>query len=395
MPALVMPRLSDTMEEGTIVAWLVADGATVSLGEEVVEIEGDKATTAGSATAEGTLKILCAEGETVSVREPIAWIGDDAPAAAEHDEAAQPVAPQRAAAASEPARAEVSASPVARRLAAELGVDLAAISGSGPAGRIVREDVESFAAASPAEAATAEPAAAEAPEAVDTAKGAPVRVALSRTQELIARRMAASKATIPDFQLWVSIDMEAAIARRDHLREQHPPGPSINDQIVHAVGVALGEFPNVNGSYREGEFEHHPRVNVAVAVAADDALYAPTVLDADTRSLEQIAASTRELTALAREGKLTPAQTAGATFTVSNLGMFGVTGFRALVSAPQSGILAVGAIEPRVVAVEGEARIRRCLTATLSVDHRIVYGAEGAAFLARVRELLEAKEEQT
>jgi pyruvate dehydrogenase E2 component (dihydrolipoamide acetyltransferase) len=412
-----MPRLSDTMEEGTINAWLVADGAVVSSGEEIVEIEGDKATTAVEATADGPLKILQPEGTTLAVREPIAWIGADAPSVAEATPTATPP-PATAAASAEPAAATGApvgdgahvgdaptalaavadgaagartanaapprVSPVARRLAEERVVDLSTVTGSGPGGRIVVADVEATQTAR----AEAGPR-----DAVSTAKGEPECLALSRTQELIARRMASAKATVPDFQAWIDVNMQQAIAVRDRLRAEAAPAPSLNDMIVRAVARSLREFPRVNGSYRDGGLELYPRINVAIAVASDDALYAPTIFDADSKSLAEIAAEARELTALGRSGKLTPAQTAGATFTVSNLGMFGVSGFRALVSPPQSAILAIGAIERRVVAIADAVAIRPCLTATLSIDHRIVYGAEAARFLAHLRTQLESPEE--
>jgi pyruvate dehydrogenase E2 component (dihydrolipoamide acetyltransferase) len=395
-----MPRLSDTMEEGTINAWLVADGTHVSKGQEIVDIEGDKATTTVEANADGPLKILQPEGTTLAVREPIAWIGTDAPSIA----AAPPAGAPPAAASAPVADAEADTgavtdsaavaqtanaparrvSPVARRLADERGIDLATVTGTGPGGRIVVADLEGM----------QHPAAAVEPGgAVTTAKGEPQRVQLSRTQELIAARMANAKATIPDFQAWIHVNMEKAIALRERLRAETAPAPSLNDMIVRAVARTLREFPRVNGSYRDGALELYPRINVAIAVASDDALYAPTIFDADTKSLAEIAAESRELTALGREGQLTPAQTAGATFTVSNLGMFGVSGFRALVSPPQSAILAIGAIERRVVAVADAVAIRPYLTATLSIDHRVVYGAEAARFLAHLRTQLESPEE--
>jgi pyruvate dehydrogenase E2 component (dihydrolipoamide acetyltransferase) len=391
-----MPRLSDTMEEGTINAWLVADGALVSSGEEIVEIEGDKATTTVEANADGPLTILQPEGTTLAVREPIAWIGADAPSVADARSALTPPAdsapapadptdsatvahaaerPTARAATSVAARSASTAaprvSPVARRLAEERGVDLSTITGSGPGGRIVVVDVEGAQSAS----ADVRPG-----EAVSTAKGEPERVQLSRTQELIARRMASAKATVPDFQAWIDVNMEHAIALRERLRAERSPAPSLNDMIVRAAARSLREYP---------------RVNVAIAVASDDALYAPTIFDADRKSLTEIAAEARQLTALGRSGKLTPAQTAGATFTVSNLGMFGVSGFRALISPPQSAILAIGAIERRAVAVADDVAIRPYLTATLSIDHRIVYGAEAARFLAHLRTQLESPGEDT
>jgi pyruvate dehydrogenase E2 component (dihydrolipoamide acetyltransferase) len=414
-----MPRLSDTMEEGTINAWLVEDGTIVTSGQEVVEIEGDKATIVVEAGSGGLLTILQPEGSTLAVREPIAWIGDDPPGTdgAEHPVgAAQPPATpaQTEAVAGGGASGNQSAgaravrvSPVARRLAAEHGVDVSTLAGSGPGGRIVVADVEaaqgaqgggSRSAGAPARgrpAATSEETdPADGTAATETAKGVPQRLQLSRTQELIARRMATAKATIPDFQAWIDVNMEKALELRARLRDSGAAAPSLNDMIVHAVARSLREFPRVNGSYGDGSVELYPRVNVALAVASEDALYAPTIFDADVKSLAEIAVEARKLTALGREGRLTPAQTAGATFTVSNLGMFGVSGFRAIVSPPQSAILAVGAVERRVVAVQDAVAIRPCLTATLSIDHRIVYGAEAARFLAHLRAQLESPEEE-
>lgn len=386
MPAFLMPRLSDTMEEGTITAWLVDDGSVVSRGEEIVEVEGDKATMAVSADADGPLKILRREGTTLSVREPIAWIGEGAPS-----EAAAPASGTPDAGESEPSPPEsaattpaapLSASPSARRMAAAHGIDLMTLIGSGPKGRILQADVQAA-----LDGAASEPAP------VTAARGEPERVELSRAEQLIARRMATAKATIPDFQLWVEVDMENAFALREELSADGSPQPSLNDFVVRAAALALRSYPRVNGTYGDGAIELHPRVNVGVAVAAEGTLLVPTIFDADRKSLGEIAAETRSLTALARDGSLTPAQTAGATFTVSNLGMFGVDGFRALVSPSQSAILAVGAAVERVVPHAGGIAVRRRLTATLSIDHRIVYGAEAAAFLGHLRTLLESQVE--
>jgi pyruvate dehydrogenase E2 component (dihydrolipoamide acetyltransferase) len=204
--------------------------------------------------------------------------------------------------------------------------------------------------------------------------------------------MAESKATVPDFTVSTDVDMEGARALRAQLKEaaaEGQPVPSFNDMVVKAVALALREFPRANGSYKDAKFELYSRVNVGVAVAGDDALIVPTVFDADTKSLGEIARTTRALALSVREGTIRPPELSGGTFTVSNLGMFGVTHFTAVVNTPQAGILAVGAIEPRAVVRDGEIVARHTMTVTLTCDHRILYGADAAQFVARVRALLE------
>ncbi|MGH2876627.1 MAG: 2-oxo acid dehydrogenase subunit E2, partial [Solirubrobacteraceae bacterium] len=224
-----------------------------------------------------------------------------------------------------------------------------------------------------------------------SAKGERSTVTLSRVQQTIARRMAESRATIPDFELRCQVDMTAAVQLREQLRAVADPPPSFNDLIVKAAALALVEFPRVNGSYRDAELELHSRVNVGIAVAAEDALLVPTIFDADRRSLREIAAAARELAARVRDRTVTPAQLSGATFSVSNLGMYGIDSFSAVINPPQAAILAVGSLRPRaVVSEEGLAVARPTVELTLACDHRVLYGADGARFLARVRELLES-----
>jgi pyruvate dehydrogenase E2 component (dihydrolipoamide acetyltransferase) len=429
MAEVVMPRLSDSMEEGTILRWIKQDGDEVHRGDELVEIETDKATMTYEADQDGVLEIVAGEGQTLPIGEVIARISADGAAreqagvtaADRGEERAEPVgagadgddgeveppsgpapspAPTAPAAAGPAAPAEpsadggerVKASPVARRIARELGVDLRQLAGSGPGGRIVKADVE--AAAGPARPAAAEakpPAAAPAPSEVATAKGE-VRVQeLTRTQQLIARRMAESRATIPDFVLHAEIDMELAVEARQELKALagDAPAPSLNDMVIKACALALREFPRVNGSYRDGHFELHSRVNVGVAVAAHDALIVPTVFDADRKPLGEIARETRELAAKVRDGAITPPELSGGTFTVSNLGMYEISRFTAVINPPQAAILAVGSVEPRAVVHGGELTARHTMAVTLSCDHRILYGADAAEFLARVRALLE------
>jgi pyruvate dehydrogenase E2 component (dihydrolipoamide acetyltransferase) len=250
----------------------------------------------------------------------------------------------------------------------------------------------------PAAAATPRPAAATA-----TAKGDVTVVELTRTQQLIARRMAESKATIPDFTLRREIDMEACVQLRSELKAlgmsagaQNAELPSYNDMIVRACAIALREFPRANGSYRDGRFELYGRVNVGVAVATPDALVVPTVFDADRKSLREIARETRSLAERVRNQTITPPEVSGGTFTVSNLGMYGVGDFTAVINPPQAAILSVGELAPHAVvrdtpsgAPEGKVVARHTMVVTLACDHRILYGAEAAQFLARIGALLE------
>jgi pyruvate dehydrogenase E2 component (dihydrolipoamide acetyltransferase) len=420
-----MPRLSDSMEEGTVLRWLKSVGDEVKRGDELVEIETDKANMTYEASDEGVLlEIVAEEGDTLPIGETIARIGDpgEKPAAgkladgsragatesqaAEEPEPAKRPATKTEEPSARPAPVEVSAdgrvkaSPIARRRARDLNIELSRIEGSGPGGRIVKADVEAAAGGvaapreaptPPAEAAVPRPAAAPSPE---TAKGEVEVVELNRLQQTVARRMAESKATVPHFYLSTEIDMSEAVRVRAQLKElagDDRPAPTFNDMIVKACALALREFPRANGAYRDGRVELYSRVNVGVAVAAQDALVVPTVYDADLKSLGEIAAETRALAEKVRDGKVTPPELSGGTFTVSNLGMFGVTNFAAVINPPQAALLAVGALEPKAV-VDRETRrvvVRDMMGTTLACDHRILYGADGARFLARVRALLE------
>jgi pyruvate dehydrogenase E2 component (dihydrolipoamide acetyltransferase) len=288
----------------------------------------------------------------------------------------------------------VKASPLARRIASELGVDLAGLSGSGPAGRIVKRDVE---AASSAPSASPAPAASPPPTpdpsgSTETAKGTVETVELSKLQQVVARRMAESKATAPHFYLTSEVDMSAAVAARARIKEISADGevvPSFNDMIVKACAIALKKFPRANGSYKDGRFELYSRVNVGIAVAASEALVVPTIFDADRKGLREIAADARGLAGKVRDGSITPPELSGGTFSVSNLGMYGIKSFEAIVNSPQAGILAVGEIADRPVVKDGEIVPGKVMEMTLSCDHRILYGADGAEFLAEVRRLLE------
>jgi pyruvate dehydrogenase E2 component (dihydrolipoamide acetyltransferase) len=284
----------------------------------------------------------------------------------------------------------VKASPVARRIAKEKGVDLSSLTGSGPGGRIVKKDVKK-AASSVAEAAPAQ-APAPASESPETAKGQVAYEDLSKLQATIARRMSESKATAPHFYLEAEIDMSRAVEARSRLKEAAGDGevvPSFNDMIVKACALALREHPRANGAYRDGRFELYSRVNVGIAVAAQDALVVPTVFDADRKGLRQIAAESRALAQKVREGQITPPELSGGTFSVSNLGMYGIDNFSAVINPPQAAILAVGAIKERPAVRDREIVPAHLLGVTLACDHRILYGAPAAEFLARIRTLLE------
>ncbi len=439
MGEIVMPRLSDTMEEGTILRWLMRDGEHVTRGSELVEIETDKAAMTYESDQDGTLEIVAPEGATLAVGELIARVGPPTPAPAEaspNGQRAVEPAPEPAAAATpgpsergaparsapEPTGERVRASPVARRLAHESGVDLQTLSGSGPGGRIVKADVLGAGGAGTSASATASPnagsppaasppvltpSAPEAPgpatassgeeggqaavlEGVATAKGQTTIVELTRTQATIARRMAESKATIPDFSLQMDVDMEACVTLRAELKRLSGAAvPTYNDMVVKAAALALREHPRANGSYRDGRVQLHSRVNVGIAVAAQDALVVPTVFDADEKSLGEIARETRALVERVRDGTITPPELGGGTFTVSNLGMYGIRNFTAIINPPQAAIMSVGELLPRAVADGDELRARRLLTLTLVCDHRILYGADAAVFLGRIRELLQ------
>jgi pyruvate dehydrogenase E2 component (dihydrolipoamide acetyltransferase) len=297
----------------------------------------------------------------------------------------------------------VKASPLARRIASREGIDLGAIAGTGPGGRIVKADVTGGTPSAPAEpgasdvsavplAADGPPAAV--PDAVATAKGTTTQVELNRLQQAVARRMAESKATIPDFTMALDVDMDACVAMRSELKRLAAQGtesaPTYNDMVVKACALALREHPKANGSYRDGKLMLYSRVNVGVAVAANGALVVPTVFDADSKALGEIARETRALAERVRSATITPPELGGGTFTVSNLGMFGIRSFTAIINPPQAAIMSVGALESRaVVSEDGEIVARQMLTLTLVCDHRILYGAEAAQFLARVRELLQ------
>jgi len=391
-----MPRLSDSMEEGTIVRWLKQDGEPVTQGEALAEVETDKATVTFEADADGTLHILVAEGETVPPGAVIAQIGESARAVeVAHTAGLAPAADSAPSSAGNGAR-RVKASPLARRIAREVGIDLNGLTGTGPGGRIVKADLDQAGPAPPppelAPTPAVEPATASATATARGNKGAVTIQQLSRTQVQIAQRMAESRATIPDFTLQADVDMRQAVALRDQLRRGVHGGdviPSYNDMVVRACAIALREHPRANAAYRDGAFELYGRVNVGIAVAAEDSLIVPTVFDADQKTLLEIAREARALAKRVRQRTVTPAELSGATFTVSNLGMYGVASFSAIINPPQAAILAVGEVRELPAVLDGRLVPGLGMSVTLTCDHRILYGAPAAEFITRVRQLLE------
>lgn len=379
-----MPQLSDSMEEGVIVSWLRQDGDVVARGDELVDIETDKATMTHASDADGVLTIVAPAGATLRVGEVIARIGarvEDSPAPVQTLPAPSAGATPPASANGAGGRTAVAATPLARRIASAHGIDLAGVTGTGPRGRVTKRDVALKAGIEAPAPAPAPAPVVPAPSA-DGAKGEVKVVELSRAQRTVARRMSEAKATVPEFQVQTEAEMGAVLDLRSQLKSHEPQAvPSLNDFVVKAAAAALRKHPRANGSYRDGRFELYGRVNVGVAVAAEDTLTVPTVVDADTRSLGSIAAETRRLAERVRAGTITPPELAGATFTVSNLGMYGVTAMTPIVNPPQAAILGVGAVR-RV----GDSQL---MTLTLTCDHRILYGADAAQFLAAIRSLLE------
>jgi pyruvate dehydrogenase E2 component (dihydrolipoamide acetyltransferase) len=421
MTEIVMPRLSDSMEEGTVLSWLKASGDRVEVGEELLEIETDKSTVTQVAEVAGVLEILVGEGTTVAVGRPIARVGEDEaqrsreagspPTAASIETASPPTASESLAAApvssNGAAGRRATATPLAQRVAAFHGVSLDDIEGTGPLGRITRADVLGKAGLdgepSPlptidTPASTSDTPAPPSPPPVPAAAEPPVsrlgtkRQEPSRLQQVIARRMADAKATVPHFQVQTEVVMDALIALRADLKAlagESEPVPSFNDIILKASALALRDHPLANGSFKDDGFELHGAINIGMAVAADSALVVPTVFDAAGKSLGQIARETRELAARVRSGDITPQELSGATFTVSNLGMLAMTAITPVINPPQAAILGVGAMRDTLARVHGEIVDRTLLTLTLSCDHRILYGADAARFLARIRELME------
>jgi pyruvate dehydrogenase E2 component (dihydrolipoamide acetyltransferase) len=427
-----MPKLSDQMTEGKIAEWVKKEGDEVKAGDVVAQVETEKATLDVEAFDSGVLiGIAVRAGDTAPVGQPIAWIGargekvpaaeaaapvpdaakpppPPAPAKAPRPEAPPPAAVRKAApppargARQAPAQAvpretrpagRVIASPAARRRARERGIDITAVEGSGPRGRVVLADLERAPAAPAAKA----PAAAPAPG--KKRRALPPRVelrdetvALSPMRKAIARNLAVSKPGAPHFYLEISVDMRRMVALREQLEELDEGPISFNDLVVKAVADALTRHPEVNAAWGADAIERRGSVDVGVAVALDDGLITPVVRDADRKSVLQIAREIRELAGRAREKRLKPEEYQGASFTTTNLGMFGIEAFYGVINPPEAGILAIGAVQkvPWVDEAQGELVAMERMRLGLSGDHRVIDGASGARFLQTLKGILES-----
>lgn len=421
--AVEMPKMSDTMEEGLLVAWLVEEGAKIKSGDVVAQVETDKATMDLEVFDDGVLlKRMVGEGDSVPIGGLIAILGkegeDISALLNKHGMSAEPAAaapvtapvvetPAPAPVASSGDEGRIKASPLARKIAEDKGVNLASVAGSGPDGRIVKRDVE---AASPKTAAPVavpapvpvatpapapQPTPAPAPKTVTTLAGGHRSLKITPMRRTIARRLSESKFTSPHFYLQVDVDMENAIAFRQQMNalaeKRKLTKISFNDLVTKACAVALKSHPMVNASYleSEGEIRQYDYVNVAIAVAVDEGLVTPVIRNADQKGLAQIAAETQGFAARARARTLEPADWEGSTFTTSNLGMFGIERFTAIINPPNAAILAIGTIRDLPVVKDGGIVAGKRMTLSLSCDHRVVDGAVGAAFLSDVKQFLE------
>jgi pyruvate dehydrogenase E2 component (dihydrolipoamide acetyltransferase) len=442
---MIMPKMGDGMEEGTLLRWLKQVGEDVNAGDPIAEIETDKVSLEIEATESGKIgQLMIEEGATVPIGTPIALIGEEAPAAAaapaapvaEAAPAAAPAsngvapaaapAPEPAVVAAAPAAASapqvierapgerLRASPLVRRLAAEHELDLSQIAGTGPGGRIVKDDVMPYvtgakpapklapgqvqilepvsASAAPAAPAAAPAPVAAAPAVAPTGRNAAEGREMSRIRKTTARRMAEAKQTIPHFYVTVEVDMGAAVAFREQINaqiEEKANKVSFNDFVVKAAALALRDFPNLNQSISGETLYSHSNIDVNLAVAIEGGLIAPFIPDADQKSLGTIARMAKDLAGRARQGGLLPEEYQGGTFTISNMGMFDVDEFIAIINPPQAAILAVGSIKEQPVVANGEIVVGHRMKLTLSADHRISDGAEVALFLGAVKKLLQ------
>ena len=432
---VIMPKLSPTMEEGQISRWLKKEGDKVAMGEPLAEIDTDKATMEMQALANGVLrKIIVSEGQSAPLGQLIAVIGEanediasllsEAPPAAASAPAAQkeaapvpppPPAPPRPAPAEQPAPPQAQAaaagasngrqqapaesarmivSPLAARMAAESGLDLRSVQGSGPGGRIIKRDIE--AALSQPQAA---PATQRYPRAVEPAQFQPAQIAAAsayrdepatQIRQTIAKRLVTSLGPVPHFFLTTDIEMDRAAEMRRGINALDPDLKiSINDVIIKVTAAALLQHPEVNASFQEKFVRYYEHADIGVAVAIEDGLITPVVRAADQKSLSQIAAEVRELAERARSKRLKPEEYTGATFSISNLGMFGIDEFTAVINPPEGAILAVGAMTPKPVVRDNEIVVRQMMRVTMSCDHRVIDGATGAKFLQTFKKILE------
>lgn len=410
-----MPKLSDTMEEGVIASWNVEEGDKVEAGDIIAEVETDKATMEVEAFDEGTvLKILVEAGDAVPLGGLMAVLGEEGEDISEilenagssdsgksategsdseneeesessegsatltspKSESSSSTAEDSAASTGEHGR--ILASPLARKMAEDKGIDISRVSGSGPNGRIVKADIEDYKETAPAAAST---------QAFESLESREVKV--SQMRKTIARRLSESKFSNPHFYETIDIDMKAAIAARSSMNDANDVKISFNDIVVKACSIALTRHQAVNSSWHGDVIKEHGDVHVAVAVAIDEGLMTPVIRHSDKKGLLQISSETRELAGLARDRKLQPEQMEGSTFTISNLGMFGIEEFTAIINPPNACILAVGAIRDVPVVENGEVVPGKRMKVTLSSDHRIVDGAKAAEFLNTVKNLLE------
>ncbi len=417
---LTMPQMGYDMQEGTVVRWLKDEGAQVKMGEPIAEIETDKAVVEFESYAEGVLRrILVSEGATVPVGQIIAIVG----AADEEINGTQPSAPapERKAAREAPVRADrkaeapraqaapaapasgpVKASPVARRIADERGVDLKLVPGTGPGGRITTEDVLAFAdgqvaaptreaeeaPAAPPRRAPAAPRPAERPAAV----GPGEKIPLSRMRQQIARVTVRSKTEKPHFYVTADIDMTQAMQLRQQVNkalESEDIRVSVNDLIIKASVEALKKHPKFNAFLQDDGIQMNERINIGIAVAGEESLIVPAILDCGSKSLREIAVASKDLAERAQKGTLRPDEYTGGTFAISNLGMFNVTSFVGIIQPPHTAILAVGTVTKQPIVRDDQIAVGQIMTATLSADHRIVDGAEGARFLVEIKSYLE------
>lgn len=402
MAQVIMPKMGDGMNEGTILRWLKKAGDVVEVGEVIAEIETDKASVELPAESSGKLaNILVKEGDTVPVGTVIAEILGEG-------EQPQAVAPSPQAAVETPAVAEparetlrpeepplqerVKASPLARRIAQEAGIDLAMVKGTGPGGRIVERDVQQFLAAR--QAATRPPLAEPArPAAVVEAPPVTGGEPLSRMRRLIAERTTLAKQTVPHFYVTMDIDMTEAMALREKLNAALPeeaPKLSVNDFVTKACALALARYPQVNALYQNERIYPSSEIHIGIAVALPDGLIVPVLRHCERKTLRQVAHETRQLVERARAGRLTPEEYSGATFSISNLGMYGVDDFIAIINPPAVAILAVGAVQKQPVVLEDDTvAVRLRMKVTLSADHRALDGAVAAEFLRELKRILE------
>lgn len=409
-----MPKLSDTMEEGVIAKWNVKEGDKISAGDIIAEVETDKATMDVEAFDDGTLlKIIPQEGDAVPLGGLIAVIGEegedisdilDGAGGGESSESSSSEGSDKKEeqkseeskedkseekteskeSSSESDNGRVKASPLAKKMAEDKGIDLTSVQGSGPDGRVVKKDIEDYKGGSSLSKPSSSSTASKSFESLESKE-----VKVSQMRKVIARRLSESKFTNPHFYETIDIDMKAAMAARSSMNEANDVKISFNDIVVKACAIALTRHQAINSSWHDDVIKEHGDVHVAVAVAIDEGLMTPVITHADKKGLSEISSETRELAGLARDRKLQPEQMEGSTFTISNLGMFGIEEFTAIINPPNACILAVGAIRDVPVVENGAVVPGKRMKITLSSDHRIVDGAKAAQFLNTVKNLLE------